>query len=855
MRYQGSGFAGANATKQCSGAGTSYSYDALGRMTSSTNADGTTSWQYNGRAVETTDVNNVQKITQYDVLGRISAICEISSNASMPGSGSPVACGMDIAGTGFLTNYSYDLADHKTTITQGAQTRVFQTDAAGRTIYTSEPERGVTTYSYSYNGTGLRVTRTRPQANQTNPSVLTTTTTQYDSLGRVVDISYNDSTTPEKVLVYDAPCCWPNTSSPTHVKGRLSTIGSASSGALFSYDIMGNVNQIWQCTPSTCGTGTQLTRTLSFAYDLAGNLTMESDPVSGAISYGRSPAGEITSITNQTYTDPTNTPNLVSNVVNGPNGPISYTLGNGLNVFQTYDAMGRKNGNWVCLGPAQFGCGGGTQIYGTDGNMRGNQVLGLADTILNQAFNYGYDEFNRLATTNDHVSGQQLFSYVYDRYGNRTAQNAPQGGPAPSYAVNTANNQIMSFSYDAAGNLTSDGIHSYTYDAEGNVLLVDGGAQQFVYDALNRRIRMQGNGYVNEYVYDYAGRRISTWNPSTNSGIEGRIYWGGALAAFRAIDGTTYFDHQDWLGAERLRTNYAGTAVSTYASLPWGDGFAANLPGNDGDQDQQHFALLEHDTESNTEHAQFRQYSSTQGRWMSPDPYDGSYDAGNPQSMNRYSYVLNNPLAFIDPQGRCTTTNVLDNDGNVIQTMTVGDDCGGYSYLIYLGGFGPSGSSSDSGAGGNIGGTQTITPYSPPKAPNNGTPTVSHCLAVAAADKGVSIALDALGSIPAVGNAVSATAGIVRAGIAVNHAITSPAFAVGSGLYGAYGGVTAGPEEATDSLVGSGSAGAGIGLALADASLEGTKAIPLVGNAVSLLTLGWDGYQAYQKYQSCMAGH
>ena len=58
----------------------------------------------------------------------------------------------------------------------------------------------------------------------------------------------------------------------------------------------------------------------------------------------------------------------------------------------------------------------------------------------------------------------------------------------------------------------------------------------------------------------------------------------------------------------------------------------------------------------------------------------------------------------------------------------------------------------------------------------------------------MSIGLDILGAIPAVGNAVSAGAGIVRAGIAVNHVITNPAFAVGSGIYGAYGGVKAGPE-------------------------------------------------------------
>src|ERR1700722_17609920 len=54
-RYQSTGF---SASKQCSGSGTTYSYDALGRMTSSTNADGTTLYQYNGRAVKVTDVNN-----------------------------------------------------------------------------------------------------------------------------------------------------------------------------------------------------------------------------------------------------------------------------------------------------------------------------------------------------------------------------------------------------------------------------------------------------------------------------------------------------------------------------------------------------------------------------------------------------------------------------------------------------------------------------------------------------------------------------------------------------------------------------------------------------------------------------
>jgi RHS repeat-associated protein len=139
---------------------------------------------------------------------------------------------------------------------------------------------------------------------------------------------------------------------------------------------------------------------------------------------------------------------------------------------------------------------------------------------------------------------------------------------------------------------------------------------------------------------------------SNNAGIAGRIYWDGRQIAYRAEDGTTYFEHQDWLGTERVRTNYTGSAASSYVSLPWGDGYTPNENDPVGNaQDNLHYAQLDHDTESLTEHAQFRQLSSAQGRWMSPDPYDGSYDPTNPQSFNRYAYVLNNPLSYTDPSG------------------------------------------------------------------------------------------------------------------------------------------------------------------------------------------------------------
>jgi RHS repeat-associated protein len=88
---------------------------------------------------------------------------------------------------------------------------------------------------------------------------------------------------------------------------------------------------------------------------------------------------------------------------------------------------------------------------------------------------------------------------------------------------------------------------------------------------------------------------------------------------------------------------------STYQALPFGD---AQTTTSGTDLDPYHYASLDYDTETTTDHAQLRQYNSTQGRWMMPDPYSGSYNFSNPQSMNRYAYVLNNPLSAVDPSGK-----------------------------------------------------------------------------------------------------------------------------------------------------------------------------------------------------------
>lgn len=65
------------------------------------------------------------------------------------------------------------------------------------------------------------------------------------------------------------------------------------------------------------------------------------------------------------------------------------------------------------------------------------------------------------------------------------------------------------------------------------------------------------------------------------------------------------------------------------------------------DKVRQRFALIERDEATGLDHTLFRKYESFAGRWTSPDPYAGSMSIGNPQSFNRYSYVLNDPVNLV----------------------------------------------------------------------------------------------------------------------------------------------------------------------------------------------------------------
>lgn len=117
----------------------------------------------------------------------------------------------------------------------------------------------------------------------------------------------------------------------------------------------------------------------------------------------------------------------------------------------------------------------------------------------------------------------------------------------------------------------------------------------------------------------------------------------------------TLFHFNDWLGTRRVTTNADGSQYNCWTSLAFGNNYQ---PCNTGPADTPdlHYTGKEHDVESGNDYFGARFLANRMGRFMSPDwsakvdpvPYAS---LGDPQSLNLYSYLRNNPVSGVDPDG------------------------------------------------------------------------------------------------------------------------------------------------------------------------------------------------------------
>jgi RHS repeat-associated protein len=318
--------------------------------------------------------------------------------------------------------------------------------------------------------------------------------------------------------------------------------------------------------------------------------------------------------------------------------------------------------------------------YDGVGNPKGvNDSVGLDWT-------FGYDYLNRLtsATGGTNFAGQGL-TWTYDNFGNRLTQ-AVTGSALAQYAASATygtNNQTTSTNlgavkYDEAGDILSDGVNSYAIDAESRVcsyhtsILNENWTN--VYDAGGHRVAKgqvpsgsscyTGTGFVPSET-DVLGQNGEQFSTLTPSGWQStNVYANGQLLATYEGSGV-YFALNDWLGTKRVVTDGTGKTVDTYKSLWYGDALS---PSSGGPSDH-HFTGKLRDPQSGLDYFGARYYASNMGRFMSPDwnddPVPVPYaDLTNPQSLNLYAYVNNNPLSGTDPRGHSDPQSPWDNSGS-----------------------------------------------------------------------------------------------------------------------------------------------------------------------------------------------
>jgi RHS repeat-associated protein len=123
------------------------------------------------------------------------------------------------------------------------------------------------------------------------------------------------------------------------------------------------------------------------------------------------------------------------------------------------------------------------------------------------------------------------------------------------------------------------------------------------------------------------------------------FYFGNLLVATRDSAGAYRYHASDHLGTPRLVTNSSAGVVETHKYQPFGQ----EIGGVFGTQPLK-FAAMERDASSGKDYDHARFLSAIEGRFLSPDQIGGG--PRSPQSWNRYAYAANNPLKFLDPNGK-----------------------------------------------------------------------------------------------------------------------------------------------------------------------------------------------------------
>jgi RHS repeat-associated protein len=609
-------------------------YDLLSRVTQVKLPDNQLiQTSYNGSQVTVTDQVGRQRESQTDALGRVTSLTEPDPATGL---------------LSWVSNYFYDALDNLTKIEQGGQLREYKFDGLSRLLFERTPEQSQTVngaggpWSVKYTYTDFNAVDTRLDAK----GVLTDY--GYDALHRLESINYTIpggsgvEATANVSLSY-------NTSGGGN--GQVSSVNNGTASESFSYDTIGRMASVQRTF-----TGNSNTYTTSYEYNAINQVKSVTYPSLKKVQATYDSRGRLNKLDKYSGTQIQST--YLSGMLYNTAGQVTdYTFGNTVAEHFDYSAdrlqltkqTATKSSNILLRLNYNYQAAAGESGTGTTAGNTG-QLMGIVDLIgqpsqingQGRTQSFTYDNVGRLKTATGWGAWQRRFDY--DRFSNRTAvYNATSNGtqiqsvslqlsgtvPTNRLLSVTNNGTPANYQYDNGvagnGNLTHDGQNNYSYDAENRLVKVDGGAAVYEYDSSNRRVKKTVGASVTYYIWE-GGSVIAEYS-------NGQVQGSGGLKYY----------HADRLST-RMITNSSGAVIGTQDHLPFGE----DAQSGSGENEKHRFTNYERD-ENGTDYAVNRQYSNSTGRFLRPDPIDGSI--GDPQTFNRYAYVANDPVNAFDPLG------------------------------------------------------------------------------------------------------------------------------------------------------------------------------------------------------------
>ena len=605
---------------------TQYQYDALSRLVTQIQTDNSTiGYNYNGNTVTVTDEAGKARETWMDGLGRLTKVWE------------------DPNGLKYETDYGYDCLSNLTSVVQsGSRNRSFGYDSLSRLTSATNPESGQITYNYDNDGT---------LTSKVEHGRNITTTYTPDVLHRITSKTYSNGD-PTVHYCYDGnqtPCGAPSVPNGNGV-GRRTGMGDASGNKAWWYDALGRTTETSQ-TVTGYATGN-----IYYDYNLDGSLAQVTYPSDDEIQYTYNSGGRATQASWQGILQGAT---LASNISHYAAGAVAgYTNGDGATVTRTYNSR---------LQPQDIKAVGsqGTLFWLTYnfslGSDNGN-VTGITNNLNQQNSQaFTYDSLNRLYTATFYGGCDQ---YSYDAWGNLTAK-APYGncsGESWSMASDS-NNRIAAWesNYDGAGNLTyMTGLSgASSFNAENRMTTFSGSHASFLYDGDGRRMMESETGLspLTTYYWNDESGNVLMESDSYLNVHNLYFYVNGERLAYgpELGDYGLYFYYNDDLGNVRAITNQSQSMCFTSDYYPWGGNIAGTYTNSCPTQYRQ-FTGKDRDPVMGVDYFGARYYKQDMGRFYSPDwsatvepvPYA---KLDNPQSLNLYSYVENNPLTLVDTDG------------------------------------------------------------------------------------------------------------------------------------------------------------------------------------------------------------